>query len=114
MTKPWKLSTVMDRRQFVYAGVAGLALSARIPKAFAATYDLLIKGGRVIDPSAGLDAVRDLAISGGKIVAVAENIPGDATETIDAHGKVITPGLIDIHTHAGLGKDVRRCACRMA
>ena len=105
MTKPWKRSTMMDRRQFVYAGAAGLVLSAQIPKAFAASYDLLIKGGRVIDPSAGLDAVRDLAISGGRIVAVAENIPGDATETIDAHGKVVTPGLIDIHTHAGLGKD---------
>jgi dihydroorotase len=105
MTKPWKLSTMIDRRQFVYAVAAGLALSARIPQAFAATYDLLIKGGRVIDPSAGLDAVRDLAISGGKIVAVAKNIPGDAAETIDAHGKVITPGLIDIHTHAGLDKD---------
>src|ERR1700730_9389769 len=105
MTKPWKLSTMLDRRQLVYAGAAGLALGTRTPKAFAATYDLLIKGGRVIDPSAGLDAVRDVAISGGKIVAVAENIPGDATETIDAHGKVVTPGLIDIHTHAGLGKD---------
>src|SRR5271154_6619568 len=74
MTRPWKASTMMDRRQFIYAGATGLALSARIPKAFAATYDVLIKGGRVIDPSAGLDAVRDLAISGGKIVAVAENI----------------------------------------
>jgi dihydroorotase len=105
MTKPRKPSTVMDRRQFVYAGAAGLALSSQIPKAFAASYDLLIKGGRVIDPSAGLDAVRDIAIAGGRIVAIAENIPGDATETIDAHGKVVTPGLIDIHTHAGLGKD---------
>jgi dihydroorotase len=105
MTKPQKVSTMMDRRQFVYAGAAGLVLSARIPKAYAATYDLLIKGGRVIDPSAGLDAVRDVAIAGGKIVAVAENIPGDATETIDAHGKVVTPGLIDIHTHAGRSKD---------
>ena len=103
---------MMNRRQLI--GATSAALFVRIPKALAATYDLLIKGGRVIDPSAGLDAVRDLAISGGKIVAVAENIPGDATETIDAHGKVITPGLIDIHTHAGLGKDVRRCACRMA
>jgi dihydroorotase len=74
MTKPQKVSTMMDRRQFVYAGAAGLALSAQIPKAYAATYDLLIKGGRVIDPSAGLDAVRDVAIAGGKIVAVAENI----------------------------------------
>ena len=107
MTKPQKAPTMMDRRQFVYAGAgaAGLALSAWTPKVFAATYDLLIKGGRVIDPSAGLDAVRDVAIAGGKIVAVAENIPGDATETIDAHGKVVTPGLIDIHTHAGRSKD---------
>jgi dihydroorotase len=93
----------MNRRQLVCA--AGAALFVRIPKAFAATYDLIIRAGRVIDPSAGLDAIRDVAITGGKIAAVEPNIAGDAIETIDARGKVVAPGLIDIHTHAGRSKD---------
>jgi dihydroorotase len=96
---------MMNRRQFVYAGAAGAALLARIPGAYAATYDLLIKGGRVIDPSVGLDAVRDVAIMRGKIAAVGASIAGDATETIDASGKIVAPGLIDIHTHAGRSKE---------
>ena len=75
------------------------------PRAFAATYDLIIRAGRVIDPSAGLDAIRDVAITGGKIAAVEPNIAGDAIETIDARGKIVAPGLIDIHTHAGRSKD---------
>jgi hypothetical protein len=53
MTKPWKLSTMMDRRQFVCAGAAGLALSAKIPKAFAASYDLQVKGGASSIPPRG-------------------------------------------------------------
>ena len=51
---------MMNRRQFVCTGAA--ALFAHVPKARAATYDLIIKGGRVIDPSAGLDAIGDVAI----------------------------------------------------
>jgi dihydroorotase len=94
---------MMNRRQLVCA--ASAALFARVPKAFAASYDLLIKGGRVIDPSVGLDAIHDVAIAGGKIVAVEANIAGGATETIDARGKVVAPGLIDIHTHAGRSKE---------
>ena len=46
-----------------------------------------------------------MAIAGGKIAAVEANIAGDATETIDARGKIVAPGLIDIHTHAGRSKE---------
>src|ERR1700726_4986837 len=96
---------MMNRREFVCAAAAGAAMFARVPNVLAATYDLIIKGGRVIDPSVGLDAVRDVAIAAGKIAAVEANIAGDATETIDARGKIVAPGLIDIHTHAGRSKE---------
>jgi len=88
---------MMNRRQFLCASAASLAC---VGKVAAATYDLVIKGGRVIDPSVGLDAVRDVAIVAGKIAAVEADIRGDAADTIDARGKIVTPGLIDIHTHA--------------
>ncbi|MGO8907862.1 MAG: amidohydrolase family protein [Bradyrhizobium sp.] len=94
---------MMNRRQLVCA--TGAVLLTRMPKAFAATYDLVIRGGRVIDPSTALDATRDLAISGGRIAAIEANIAADAAETIDARGKIVAPGLIDIHTHAGRSKD---------
>src|ERR1700722_13112190 len=94
---------MMNRRRFV--GATGAAVFAGMPKAFAATYDLIIKGGRVIDPSMGLDATRDIAISGGRIAAVEASITADAAETLDARGKVVTAGLIDIHTHAGRSKE---------
>jgi len=83
----------------------GAALFASIPKAFAASYDLIIRGGRVIDPSIGLDAVRDVAILRGRIAAVEASIGADAAETLDARGKIVVPGLIDIHTHAGSSKE---------
>src|SRR5207244_3657409 len=66
---------MMNRRQFVYMG--GAALFAHVPKARAATYDLLIEGGRVIDPSVGLDPIRDIAIAAGKTGA--DNIDQIAT-----------------------------------
>ena len=94
---------MMNRRQFV--GSAGVGFLAGTSRAFAATYDLVIKGGRVIDPSMGLDAVRDVAISGDRIVAIEASIAADAAATIDARGKVVTAGLIDIHTHAGRSKE---------
>jgi dihydroorotase len=66
----------------------------------AASYDLLIRGGRVIDPSQNLSGERDVAIANGKIAAVAANIPAArAREVFDARGKLVTPGLINVHAH---------------
>ena len=96
---------MLNRRQFISAAAAGAAIFARGRNAFAATYDLIIKGGRVIDPSVRLDAVRDVAISGGRIAAVETGIAGDAADTMDASGKLVVPGLLDIHTHCGRSAD---------
>jgi dihydroorotase len=65
-----------------------------------ASYDLLIKGGRVIDASQNLAAEQDVAIANGKIAAVAANIPAaQAKDVFDARGKLVTPGLINVHAH---------------
>jgi dihydroorotase len=99
-------SKIMNRRQFVW-NAAGTAAFMRIPSVIAAAtkYDLIIKGGRVVDPSRKLNAIRDVAIVNGRIAAVEPNIAGDALEMIDARGKLVTPGLIDIHTHAARLKE---------
>jgi dihydroorotase len=63
-------------------------------------YDLVLKQGRVIDPSQGLDAVRDVAIHQGKIARIEPEIPaGRAHQMFDARNKIVTPGLIDLHAH---------------
>jgi dihydroorotase len=70
-------------------------------------YDLLLRGGHVIDARNKLSAVRDVAISGGKVAAVAARLdPADALKTIDVSGLYVTPGLVDIHAHtyAGTGE----------
>jgi len=67
-------------------------------------YDLLIKNGRVIDPKNKVDAKMDVAIAEGKISKVAKDIPADQSKkVIDATGLLVTPGLIDIHTHVFVG-----------
>ncbi|MGH9721782.1 MAG: amidohydrolase/deacetylase family metallohydrolase [Bryobacteraceae bacterium] len=64
------------------------------------TYDLLLKGGRVIDPKNRIDALMDVAIADGKIARVAANLPASqARRTVNVQGLVVTPGLIDIHVH---------------
>ena len=61
--------------------------------------DSLLKGGRAIDPSQGLDARMDVAVQDGAISEIAPNIrPGPDTRVIKADGKLVTPGLIDLHT----------------
>jgi len=63
-------------------------------------YDLLLQGGTVVDPSAGLEGIRDVAVQGGTIARIAPNIPAtEATRTIDVKGKIVAPGLIDLHAH---------------
>lgn len=66
----------------------------------AKSYDLLLKGGHVIDPKSGRSALLDVAIQGGRIAAVAESISAsDARSVVDATGLYVTPGLIDLHAH---------------
>src|SRR5256714_12633414 len=63
-------------------------------------YDLLLRGGRVIDPAQNLDGNYDVAITGGRIAAVLPSIaPSSASEAIDVSGKLVLPGLIDTHAH---------------
>jgi len=92
---------MMNRRNFLYTAVSSAAVFAGAPRVFGAEakHDLLIKGGRVIDPSLRLDAVYDVGISDGRIAAVEANITAEAVQTVDARGKIVAPGLIDIHTH---------------
>ncbi|MGP0070789.1 MAG: amidohydrolase family protein [Bryobacteraceae bacterium] len=95
----------MNRRQFVCAASTALIRAPRLFAASSSKYDLVVKGGRVVDPSRKLNAVRDVAIANGRIVAVDAHITAGSAETIDARGKLVVPGLIDIHTHATRTKD---------
>lgn len=69
-------------------------------------YDLLLKGGHIIDPKNKIDGKMDLAITGGKIAQVAASIPAsDAKKVIDVSGLIVTPGIIDMHVHVFWGTD---------
>jgi dihydroorotase len=68
-------------------------------------YDFLIKGGHVIDPRNGIDAVRDVAVKDGRVAAVATTLdPSKALKAVDASGLYVTPGLVDIHVHVYPGE----------
>ena len=73
-----------------------------------AQYDLLLKGGHVIDPRNGLDRRMDVAVTGGKIARIADSIPvAEAKKVVDVAGLYVTPGLVDIHVHVYNGADVQ-------
>jgi dihydroorotase len=82
------------QRIFAALLITALSLSAQ------PTYDLLLKGGRVIDPKNRVNAVMDVAVADGKIARVAANIPAaQSRRTVNVQGLTVTPGLIDIHVH---------------
>src|SRR5690348_8423161 len=63
-------------------------------------YDLILAGGRLIDPRHGVDSIRDIGIRDGRVAAVAEHLPRDgAVRVDDVTGSMVMPGLVDIHTH---------------
>ena len=92
-------------RAAAIAAAALLALAAGVrPPQTPAKYDLLLRGGRVIDARNGVDAVRDVAIAAGKIALVAPRIDaGEAAKTVDVPDLYVTAGLVDIHAHVYTG-----------
>jgi dihydroorotase len=80
------------------SGKKTLAPGATIAKLKPA-YDLIVEGGRVIDPANGIDAVRDIGIKKGHIAAIAPKLDPGPAKVIDAKGLIVTPGLIDTHAH---------------
>jgi len=93
---------MLNRRRILSGAAATAFAAAVLPHRLSAAtpaYDLVVKGGRVIDPSRRIDAVRDVAVANGRIAAVAADIPAGAAQMVDARGKLVVPGLIDIHTH---------------
>ncbi|MCA1372366.1 MULTISPECIES: amidohydrolase/deacetylase family metallohydrolase [unclassified Bradyrhizobium] len=94
----------LSRRDFLAlstaAAAVGLAAPARGAMGPNDKYDLVIRGGEVLDPSQSLRAKRDVGIRWGTIEAVQEAIPAErALKSIDASGKLVMPGLIDLHCH---------------
>src|SRR5215510_2269358 len=68
------------------------------------SYDLILRGGRVVDPSQKLDAVTDVAFADGKVARIGAGLRSDAkTDVRDVSGHIVTPGLIDLHTHVYWG-----------
>ncbi len=100
----------MTRREFVQTTAAGIAASWPMRDVAAATFDLVLKGGRVIDPAAHLDRILDVGVRDGRIAALQQSISAsEATEIVDAAGKLVTPGLIDIHAH--IDRDLTPAHC---
>ena len=92
---------LMHARLRFLAAFAILATSLQL-----SAHDLVLNNGRVMDPATGLDAVRHVGITGGKITAISET-PLTGRETLDAGGLVVSPGFIDIHAHGQTTGDMQ-------
>src|SRR5581483_4016956 len=91
----WKKTSRSRSRRARASGTTSPADRSETPM-----YDLLLKGGTVLDPAGGLDGALDVAVANGVIARVAAGIPEtEATRTLDVRGKIVTPGLIDLHAH---------------
>lgn len=91
------------RRLFLIV-VLGIPTSTCFPQA--GPYEILLKGGHVIDPKNGINGVMDVAISAGKIAQVAPNIPAEqSVQILHVGGLYVTPGLVDIHVHVFYGTE---------
>ena len=102
------MSVNITRREFVQIASASSILAATAPAVLAkeiekrpnekGPFDLVITGGRVIDPETGLDAVRNVGIKGDRIAAISEK-PLQGAKVLKADGMVVSPGFIDLHAH---------------
>src|SRR5689334_4521622 len=88
----------------VVARLAGLlVVAASLP---AQQYDLVLSGGRVMDPASGLDGIRNIGINGNRIAVVTSSALA-GRESIDATGLVVAPGFIDLHSHGQTPENYR-------
>lgn len=86
---------------FLFLAAFGMGINAQNADP---VYDILVKGGHVIDPKNGIDAIMDVAIKAGKIFKLDKNLNAkDAKQVVDATGLMVAPGLIDIHAHVFAG-----------
>lgn len=107
-TKRWDPAAGFSRREVLIGVAAALPLACTARSAQEPEYDLLLKGGHLVDPRNGLSAVRDVAVRDGRIAAVEPAIAPDlAFKVADCAGLVVTPGLIDLHVHVFAGTNER-------
>lgn len=66
--------------------------------------DLVLRGGRVIDPASGRDETADIAFGGGKVAEIGRDLRASGAEIVDVRGLLVVPGLIDLHTHVYRGR----------
>lgn len=93
---------MLNRRQFLRRTTGSVLATGLFTHPFlslAQSYDMIVRGGRVIDPSLHFDDIADVAIIGGRIAAVANNLAAGSALEIDAAGKLVIPGLLDVHAH---------------